>query len=1293
MMNKDKNFRLKRDIFFLILIVFSFISLVFASTFIDNQESDFNSGTYTNTTYNASGFIQLTEGNTSGIFTSQIFNAGSQAEWKNISWTQGGYYGQELPGNQEVETGLGGANMTGNVLLMNLNEESGTIVDSSGNGNNGTYNGALYSQDGKLNTALGFDGSNDYVDIGVIGGLSVSDKLTVTVWINISSESDIKYIISSLDSNIGYWLAYRDDGRGLTWALDNDVPGWSAVSTNHILDFNIWHAVTFVYDGSTAKTYVNGNEVHSLDASGDIDLSNSVFQIGARDGTSPWHGTIDEVAIFNRSLSEQEIQDIYKRGALRLNLSVQSCDDASCEGESWNNLGNNLTSPQNLSLDNNTYFQYKYEFETDNASYTPQLYNVTINYDLLDVTPPSITLNNPENNTNTSSQTLNLNFTATDDYPQNMECSIYLDDVLNQTNSSVLNNTLTNFEISEISEGSHTWKIECEDGASNSNTSETRNFYIDISPPSVSNIIYSPNASDDIDPSTEITINATITDSRVSVDTVILQYFNGSDWTNLTMTNNSATNYNATFTTQSTETNYTFNIWSNDTLGNSGTSSNTTFQSLWDCTWTATSDLGSTAGWDENKFIGNITINNTGDAEHSSGCSLTFHLTHDLTSGRIYFNNWASNQYLNYYDTSSLNPGSLTNITINATFLEVKEEPVNITILELTSNSETPTKYTTATILSNQAGPYLSQTLTTSSATYYLTPQNISLSGYIRNLMGSTTVNETNTAYNISFYWTLPSGLTNSSGDSSITFTNISNNSLIYNNIQAAFSDLASASADTYTISLHSKGYNLTGDLIENANQDTILTNSLNLTFLCYSVSDGIYVTFCGELDGDYVEPTASASTSTGGGGGGSSSQTKQISTSEDFQLVRGKENQVKIPIKNSDTNKSLSNLQIEVSGKIAKYIEVKPKIIAHMDPNSETEIILTITSPTYIDLGTQKITLTITGKLGITDYKETKQITLEIHELSGQEAKTLLTESIELLTQLKQANLSNQELENLLNQSQEQIKTFNYEIVRDNNKIIKQQVTSALKTKQIINELTSLLKTAEEKGIKITDSSRLIKLASLSLERGEFLQAYERAKDAQTTYAIEVSGKFGKITYYLKKYPAQISLSAIFLFIFSLGSYKLTRLRIIKRKIKTLKEEENIISELIATIQEQTFKQNKMSMEEYQTALEEYQKRLSKIIETLIELETQRIHALKFTRKNKKIKEERERIVQLIKSLQEDYLKKGSVETQTYNLKLESYNRRLTEIDESLATLEANKAFKGMNLFKYLKIPKEKRL
>src|SRR3989344_9150370 len=136
-----------------------------------------NSGeVYFNTTFNhTSGFVQLNDsadfgfGSTGrnfsyrGNYTSKIINANLTSSWNNFSFGEGIPYGEELPsvpvsGQEFVETSssLRGFNMTGLVLLMhfnndtvnnreNYNSTNGTVVDFSGNNNNGNATNSIIS--------------------------------------------------------------------------------------------------------------------------------------------------------------------------------------------------------------------------------------------------------------------------------------------------------------------------------------------------------------------------------------------------------------------------------------------------------------------------------------------------------------------------------------------------------------------------------------------------------------------------------------------------------------------------------------------------------------------------------------------------------------------------------------------------------------------------------------------------------------------------------------------------------------------------------------------------------------------------------------------------------------------------------------------------------------------------------------------------------------------------------------------------------------------------------------------
>jgi hypothetical protein len=111
--------------------------------------------------------------------------------------------------------------------------------------------------------------------------------------------------------------------------------------------------------------------------------------------------------------------------------------------------------------------------------------------------------------------------------------------------------------------------------------------------------------------------------------------------------------------------------------------------------------------------------------------------------------------------------------------------------------------------------------------------------------------------------------------------------------------------------------------------------------------------------------------------------------------------------------------------------------------------------------------------------------------------------------------------------------------------------------------------------------------------------------------------------------------------------------------------------------IQKECFERNHMSMGEYENAMAQYENRLSETIEDRIKIETKVANMLKFRGKRKALDEEKKRLVTNMKKIQDDYLNKGKIETRVYENMIKSYTRRLTEVEEQQATMEAEEAVK----------------
>jgi len=393
-----------------------FIGVVYAETFIDNTQSEFDAGSYSNTAWN-DDHVELSSGQANGTFTSGVFDAGGLANWNNIAWVPKRPTGKELPDNGVPETAYdsSNANMTGNVLLMHMNEASGTIVDTSGQGNSGTYNGASYSQTGKLNTALGFDGRDDYIDYGNHESLDMgTGNWTVEAWIK-TTQSNKGTIFAKGGDNAGgirYTLAIGEISAGnITLTTDDNVNKRQATGSILYNDNN-WHHIVGLRDGNTLRVYVDGNPDGTQTLPSGYDLSGTsqraAYSGAIADASTGalekyFNGAIDEVAIYNRALSPAEVTDHYRRGALRLKFQVRSGAVYPPTGDfigpgrtitdyyEWGATNSVSTPTFSLAnnVDDNQYFQYQATLSSDDSGITPELSDVIITYSLLDVTAPA----------------------------------------------------------------------------------------------------------------------------------------------------------------------------------------------------------------------------------------------------------------------------------------------------------------------------------------------------------------------------------------------------------------------------------------------------------------------------------------------------------------------------------------------------------------------------------------------------------------------------------------------------------------------------------------------------------------------------------------------------------------------------------------------------------------------------------------------------------------------------------------------------------------------------------------
>ena len=180
-----------------------------------------------------------------------------------------------------------------------------SVPDVSGNGNTGTAMGSFWSTQGRYGGAMSFDGIGSVVRVASSPSLALSSAMTLSGWINpsvtqsgwrtiVQRQTDSYFLNASHDAG-----SLRPAGGGTNWFIGG--PTASPVGA--------WTHVGLTYDGTMLRLYVNGTEVASRTASGQLTASTSPLWIG---GNSPFGeyfaGLIDDVRVYNRALTQAEIQ-------------------------------------------------------------------------------------------------------------------------------------------------------------------------------------------------------------------------------------------------------------------------------------------------------------------------------------------------------------------------------------------------------------------------------------------------------------------------------------------------------------------------------------------------------------------------------------------------------------------------------------------------------------------------------------------------------------------------------------------------------------------------------------------------------------------------------------------------------------------------------------------------------------------------------------------------------------------------------------------------------------------------
>lgn len=295
---------------------------------------------------------------------------------------------------------------------------TGEIRDYSTFGNNGTLGGGnstmapVWNVSGKVGGAYTFDGINDYIQVGNDSSLSLGNQFTVSSWVYLSSYPGASVYPGILNKNgeSGYNLRINNNGEGnrVAFFFRNDTTAEPRVQTTSAPPLNQWFHITVTYNStggnSNLKIYYNGVLNSTVNRSGSP-LANAVnLTIGRRNSGEYFNGSIDDVQIFNTTLSANQIKAMYDSGIANRSVQMMHADDT-IKGDVWT-----VAITGNDRVDDGT---------------TVTSNNVTIRGSV-----PNVTLLSPPNGNETRLRTPLFEWNATDSDGDGMSYQINITEVL-----------------------------------------------------------------------------------------------------------------------------------------------------------------------------------------------------------------------------------------------------------------------------------------------------------------------------------------------------------------------------------------------------------------------------------------------------------------------------------------------------------------------------------------------------------------------------------------------------------------------------------------------------------------------------------------------------------------------------------------------------------------------------------------------------------------------------------------------------------------------------------------------
>jgi len=217
------------------------------------------------------------------------------------------------------------------MIHIPFDENAGTMTyDATPNGNDGTFVGDPTWIEGKIGSALSFDGLFDYDSIPGSASISYSldDHFTIATWFKLNEANPLNLYMGRVaakahaefeDDSWSWQLKFGklDADYYMGWQFNSDGQKiWADVE--QYLNVDEWYHVAATYDGYDVRCYLNGVETESIPMPGGLHDADHLPLLFGADG---WHiispekclfaGCIDDFKMYSEALTTEQLEDMY----------------------------------------------------------------------------------------------------------------------------------------------------------------------------------------------------------------------------------------------------------------------------------------------------------------------------------------------------------------------------------------------------------------------------------------------------------------------------------------------------------------------------------------------------------------------------------------------------------------------------------------------------------------------------------------------------------------------------------------------------------------------------------------------------------------------------------------------------------------------------------------------------------------------------------------------------------------------------------------------------------------------